>query len=36
MQEEHTVVVVKLSEEKQDPTVMNLPTSVGRLMNPGS
>lgn len=36
IQEEHIVVVVKLSEEKQDPTVMSLPTSVGRLVNPGS
>lgn len=35
IQEEHIVVVVKLSE-KQDPTVMSLPTSLGRLMNPGS
>lgn len=36
IQEEHIVVVVKLSEEKQDPTVKSLPTSLGRLMNPGS
>lgn len=35
IQEEHIVVVVKLSE-KQHPTVMSLPTSLGRLMNPGS
>lgn len=35
IQEEHIVVVVKRSE-KQDPTVMSLPTSLGRLMNPGS
>lgn len=35
IQEEHIVVVVKLSEEKQDPTVKSLPT-LGRLMNPGS